>query len=237
MVSVPADVFTTGIRLFWEVREGQWFGQEARGARDIGQRGAVTGGRHFDGMLMTIESLVAAAGVPAEWVHRRRPTLPCYYRPTKQWDLVVVDGERLLAAIEIKSQVGPSFGNNANNRVEEALGSAVDLWTAFREGRFGTTRPWLGYLFVLEDCARVHGPTRIDEPHFPVEPAFAAASYAQRYELLCRRLVLERQYDGACLLLTDRDHAQAQPNYREPAADLGAEPFLRGLLGHLMAQI
>ena len=43
----------------------------------------------------------------------------------------VVDG-RLLAVIELKSQVGPSFGNNFNNRTEEAIGSAVDFWTAYR---------------------------------------------------------------------------------------------------------
>ena len=56
---------------------------------------------------------------------------------------MVVDGT-LLAAFEFKSQVGPSFGNNFNNRTEEALGSATDLWTAFREGAFQTSqRPWL----------------------------------------------------------------------------------------------
>ncbi len=41
----------------------------------------------------------------------------------KKWDLLVVEG-CLIAAIEFKSQVG-SFGNNYNNRTEEALGSQL----------------------------------------------------------------------------------------------------------------
>jgi len=60
--------------------------------------------------------------------------LPGYFRPTKSWDLVVVSDEQLFASIEFNSHVGPSFGNNFNNRVEEALGSASDLWMAYREG-------------------------------------------------------------------------------------------------------
>ena len=61
---------------------------------------------------------------------------------------------QLGAAIEFKSQVGPSFGNNFNNRSEEAIGSATDVWAAYREGAFRPSpRPFLGYLMLLEDCA------------------------------------------------------------------------------------
>ncbi|MCK7473160.1 MAG: PaeR7I family type II restriction endonuclease [Rhodopseudomonas palustris] len=57
----------------------------------------------------------------------------------------------LLATVEVKSQVG-SFGNNFNNRVEEAVGSATDFWKAYEYGRFQPSgRPWLGYLFMLEE--------------------------------------------------------------------------------------
>jgi hypothetical protein len=64
----------------------------------------------------------------------------------------VADG-RFLAGIEFKSQVG-SFGNNYNNRTEESIGSAVDLWAAYREGAFEpSARPWLGYLMLLEEAA------------------------------------------------------------------------------------
>jgi len=36
-------------------------------------------------------------------------------------------------AIELKSRVG-SFGNNVNNRTEEAIGNAADIWRAYEEG-------------------------------------------------------------------------------------------------------
>ncbi|WP_430626426.1 PaeR7I family type II restriction endonuclease [Sulfobacillus thermotolerans] len=54
--------------------------------------------------------------------------LPGFYRPAKQWDLVVVRHhpsgvKRLVATIEVKSHVG-SFSNNFNNRTEEAMGSS-----------------------------------------------------------------------------------------------------------------
>lgn len=45
----------------------------------------------------------------------------------------------MIAAVELKSQVGPSFGNNCNNRTEEAIGTAHDFWTAYREGAFWNT--------------------------------------------------------------------------------------------------
>lgn len=133
--------------------------------------------------------------------------LPGYYRPEKKWDLLVVSGDQLVMAVEFKSQVGPSFGNNFNNRTEEAIGNAEDIWTSYREGRFGRHQPpMLGYFFLLEDCPRVHMPIKVAEPYFKVDPAFERASYARRYELLCERLVLERKYTAACLALATKDN-------------------------------
>src|ERR1035438_8820646 len=61
--------------------------------------------------------------------------------------------------MEFKSQAGKSIGNNVNNRSEEAVGSAKDIWTAFREGRFGESpTPFLGYFFLLEDRDNVKVP-------------------------------------------------------------------------------
>ena len=61
--------------------------------------------------------------------------LPGWFCAEKDWDLVVVVNRLLVAGIEFKSHVG-SFGNNCNNRVEEALGNATDLLAAYREGAF-----------------------------------------------------------------------------------------------------
>ena len=119
--------------------------------------------------------------------------------------------------------MGPSFGNNFNNRVEEAIGSATDLWTAYREGRLGNgPRPLLGYFFLLEDCPAVHRSVRASAPYFPVDPAFQDASYSKRYELLCRRLLLERLYDVTCLTLAAADFPHA---IWHPAEDLTFRRF------------
>jgi hypothetical protein len=64
---------------------------------------------------------------------------------------VIHKGE-LIAAIELKSQVG-SFGSNFNNRTEEAIGTAHDFWTAYREETFGKQpRPFVGWLMLVEDA-------------------------------------------------------------------------------------
>ena len=94
----------------------------------------------MDGFVALIMDLVKGNGVGHADIHRDRAvvTLPGYFRPTKLWDLVVIYEGRLVAAIELKSQVGPSFGNNFNNRTEEAIGTAHDFWTAYREGAFAS---------------------------------------------------------------------------------------------------
>jgi hypothetical protein len=72
--------------------------------------------------------------------------------------------------------------DNFNNRTEEAIGNAEDMWTAYREGRFGRhPAPMLGYFFLLEDSPRVHAPVKNSESYFKVDPLFSNSSYARRY--------------------------------------------------------
>jgi len=139
---------TEAVRRFWEAREAQASKQRNSPNPDHGFRGAVTGGAQMNGFVRALQELATMAGVPpsAVYTKSRFLELPGYFRPTKEWDFVIVFEGVLLAAIEAKSQVGPSFGNNFNNRTEEAMGSALDLWTAFREKAYKhAVRPWLGY--------------------------------------------------------------------------------------------
>lgn len=231
-------IFSEAVKHFWDTRSKQADQQVARGQSDQGSRSAVTGGRQMDGFVQTLTELMMGVGVAPSDIHSRGPntTLPGFFRPTKGWDLVVVVDGQLVAAIELKSQVGPSFGNNYNNRAEEALGTALDTWTAYREKAFvDSPAPWLGYLFLLEDSLKSRTPVRVREPHFPVFPEFKAATYSERYEWFCRRLVLERQYSQTCLLLTNRRHATRRKNYSEPGKDLSGARFVRSLLRHVRA--
>ncbi|MGV8176038.1 MAG: PaeR7I family type II restriction endonuclease [Methanothrix sp.] len=234
MSSLNQFVFSDSVREFWHIRQRQADAQKQRGQLDQGSRSAVTGGRQMDGFSRTISRLLVDAGVNENEIFQRVSVeLPGFFRPTKEWDIVVVSGNNLIAAIELKSQIGPSFGNNFNNRTEEALGTAMDIWTAYREGAFRTSpAPWLGYLMLLEDCPESRKSVGVREPHFPVFPEFVNASYSKRYELFCRKLVLERQYNSACLITAERNSLDLKENYTEPAEDLSANRFLAGLLGH-----
>jgi hypothetical protein len=53
---------------------------------------------------------------------RAQLTLPGCYRATKSWDILILNGPHLLAAIELKSQVGPPSGNNFNICVVHLVG-------------------------------------------------------------------------------------------------------------------
>src|SRR5712672_4694450 len=205
------------------------------GSRDAGARTAVTGGRQMDGFVSLVRDYLCENGLPKTQVHcEKRIELPGWYRPEKKWDLLIVADGQFLAGIEFKSQVG-SFGNNYNNRTEEAIGSATDIWAAYREGAFKpSARPWLGYMMLLEDAPSATRPVRAQEPHFKVFPEFKSASYAKRYEILLTKLVRERLYDSACFLMLNAAGG-AKGLYREPAAELNFQNFIASLMAKAIA--
>lgn len=132
---------------YWKTRQGQRDKQKQTWKADQGLRSAVTGGAQMDGFIDLFTELITDSGIANRHVFMKKAVeLPGFFRPTKEWDLLVVRDDMLLVAIEAKSQVGPSFGNNFNNRTEEAMGSALDLWTAFRERAYlKSPQPFLGY--------------------------------------------------------------------------------------------
>lgn len=224
------------IRHFWKARVLAAKNQKKRGGADQGNRTGVTAGKNLDGFVAMVRELTRDNGINKNEVFaggRAEVTIPGFYRPTKNWDLLIVSRNRLVAAIEFKSQVGPSFGNNFNNRVEEALGNAADFNTAFREGAFGDSpKPFVGYFFVLEECAKSTTPVRFTSPHFAALPEFENTSYADRYDTLCRKLVQERLYDAAALVLTDRKAARTG-SYRSASKLTSPQTFAAALAGKL----
>jgi Restriction endonuclease XhoI len=221
------------VQSYWDARAKNKEKQVEGGKIDAGTRGEVTGGTQMGAMEVLVADILANAGLKKLDVKTRTALeLPGYYRSEKKWDLIVVSNGQLVTAMEFKSQVGPSFGNNFNNRSEEAIGSATDIWVAYREGRFGKTpAPFLGYFFLLEDCDRVKTPVRNKEPYFKVDPVFEKASYSKRYELLSRRLVLERVYSAACLVIATNS---PKTQITQPAEDLSFKRFVAALRGHVV---
>ena len=169
MMNIP-KLIAKAVAHYWHTRYEQKSKQEKGGRGDQGLRSAVTGGAQMDGFINLFTEIVMQAGISEDCLYWKKAVeLPGFFRPTKEWDLLVVKDQILIAAIEAKSQVGPSFGNNFNNRTEEAIGSALDLWTAFRERAYlDSPQPFLGYFFMLEDCDKSNRPVSVKEPHFKV---------------------------------------------------------------------
>jgi len=217
------------VERFWSSRSTATVGRSQGGARD-----SVVGGKNMDGFAELVSEVAQHSGLPAESIltRSRDVVLPGFFRATKNWDVLVIHERRLLAVFEFKSQVG-SFGNNLNNRSEEVIGSAADLWVAHHHRAFGDgphrprssqvgevdpdpallnpallgdpRPPFLGWLMLLEDCEKSNAPVKVLEPNYKVFDEFRSASYAQRYRILCERLVERQLYASAAVELTPRD--------------------------------
>ena len=210
------------VHTFWHSRNSGTVNANAGDGRT-----AVVGGKNMDGFFELVRVVVTHCGLPEDTVHVRKSkvVLPGFFRATKNWDVLVVHQKRLLGVFEFKSQVG-SFGNNFNNRSEEVIESAADLWVAHHHGAYGGVPrsrqlvqeyspallnpviqsdprpPFLAWLMLLEECDASMRSVRCDEPHYPVFEEFCDASYARRYQILCERLVERQLYSAAALELT-----------------------------------
>ncbi|MDR0966724.1 MAG: PaeR7I family type II restriction endonuclease [Myxococcales bacterium] len=231
------------VRLFWASRSNSSGTQDAA-------RGHVIAGKNLDGFLEVVRSVAKHCGLPETSVFtsgRRDLSLPGYYRPAKNWDVVIVHQKRLIAVLEFKSQVG-SFGNNFNNRTEEVIGNASDLWIAARHGAYLPTNhvgsldgesiedprlPFLGYMMLLEECAASTNPVEINSQHYKIFPEFVGSSYADRYKLLCDRLMEQNLYNAAALILS----SQKTDNQGLAYCCLSSATSIRNLFALLAGQL
>lgn len=232
------DAAIEAVKRFWSTRDAAVSKQLELGRADQGERSGVTAGKNMDGFCDLLVDLITANGIPESSIHQKRAvlTLPGYFRPTKLWDILVVRDNKLIAALELKSQVGPSFGNNFNNRTEEAIGTAHDLWTAYREGAFGAhPKPFVGWIMMIEDAPKSRQPVSDRSPHFDVFPEFSGASYLKRYDILCQRLVQEQLYTSACMLTSPRSSLDS--GQFECLSELtNLKTFVTSLAGHIAAE-
>ena len=93
------------IRHFWKSRLSAGKQQEDRGISDQGNRSQVTSGKNLDGFIKLTRQLILDNGIKEIDLHYesrnkgKKPNIPGYYRPKKDWDILVVSKGRLLAAI------------------------------------------------------------------------------------------------------------------------------------------
>ncbi len=213
------------INYFWRTKNKQ-----LKRSSDSSNRGAVVGGKQLDGFLKLLKDACLSVGVPLECIYDKNNYVPGYFRSSKDWDFMIISPSgKLLALIELKSQVG-SYGNNFNNRTEEALGNATDLWTAYREQEFPTYgTPWVGYLMVIGQDEKSTVPIRNYTNHFPVLCEFENASYIDRYKILCEKLMSERLYTATCLICT-----KDAKTFCDATESLSIARFIDSLKGYLI---
>jgi hypothetical protein len=232
---IPFDArLRQAVRKFWQGRDSAATKQRVGGKSDQGNRGMVTGGKTLDSFRDMIVDVIKRTGPKGVVVHRDKSlvVLPGFFRPTKLWDVLVVHRGRLLVAVELKSLCGPSFGNNANNRCEEALGSAYDFRKAQSEGLFGPgAAPFLGYFILVEAAPGSQRPVRSRSPHFATDPCFNAASYQHRMQIMCERMVQQQLYASAAVLTSPNDPRSGDH------ANLSAHTSFRNLLTRLAAHL
>jgi|FLOH01.1.fsa_nt_gi hypothetical protein len=192
------------LRQHWLLRAKQLskHTQSANGAP--GGRGEVAAGSHLDPLLDLLRvSVSIPAGVTVHW--KRGDTgmaLPGWFRTAKNWDLVYRRSGKPIAVVELKSLMS-SFGNNLNNRVEEAVGCAEDLDRAIREGLISTP-VWKGFVFVIADDPDSKKPSRSARAD-GIDPVFEGVSYVQRASILSQRLQRSNLYNKTWFMSSSRE--------------------------------
>ena len=82
---------------YWQTRAAQRKKQEAGGKADQGLRSAVTGGAQMDGFIDLFTELITLAGISLNNIFRKKAVeLPGFFRPTKEWDLLVILDQKLV---------------------------------------------------------------------------------------------------------------------------------------------
>lgn len=223
-MAVTRQDFENAVAAYWDARKTQDDLSAIKARVGAGTAGSVRAGKHFDSIAALVAKFFLEAGYPPTAIRingRQALALPGYYRPNKQWDVVIAHQNTLIAAFELKALGGPSFGNNYNNRVEEALGSAVDLRRAALENLYPGEKPWLGYFFIMHDEQGSRREVRPDKGAFPAEPIWHGCSYQDRFGIFCQRLLAEGLYDTACYITS----SAANPTPREPVGNLDWRHF------------
>ncbi|SEQ29442.1 PaeR7I family type II restriction endonuclease [Streptomyces radiopugnans] len=231
-MTVTRQDFEDAIAAYWGAKQMQGEQSAIREAVGAGTAGTVRGGKHFDAIATLLAKFFLDAGYPPESIRVTKSqglALPGYYRPQKQWDVVVVHEGVLIAAFELKGLGGPSYGNNYNNRVEEALGSAVDLRRAALAELFPKEKPWLGYFFIMQDGEGSRTPVKIAKGGLPVDDMWHGTSYQDRFGIFCQRLVDEQLYDAVCYVTSSLEN----PSPVEPVDSLDWRHFAAAINARL----
>ena len=101
------------VKFFWNTKKRQ-----LKNSGDASNRGAVVGGKQMDGFIELLKKVATDAGVPAKCIITDKNYLPGFFRSSKDWDmLIIAPSGKLIAAIELKSQVGSTSTTEQKRRL------------------------------------------------------------------------------------------------------------------------
>lgn len=219
------DRITNALEQWVAIRADQAQASSAAGRAQGGRRSSVTGGRHLEPLSELVVQQIQALGLENLELRRNRAaTLAGYYRSSKSWDLLVLQDDQPILAVEYKSMSG-SEGKNLNNRADEVFGMAQDARAAEEHGALpaGMRRAYIFVMGANADSLRPIGvPRLVGSP----DPVFEGASYMDRMAIMCRRMRDDGLFDLAWAVGVQEDPF----SWFEPDIEVGWERFVRDLV-------
>jgi hypothetical protein len=158
--------------------------------------------KHMQSMSTFVRQMFVDAGLRQQDV-TLDSIIPGYYRRSKNWDVVAMHRGHLVGVVELKSQES-SPGNNANNRIEEAVGSAVDAhFVNDITGAFGDLGVWAAWCMTFNRNAESGDPIRLRGiPKFDLDEEFIGMTYESQYATAIKRLIAQNVYQAGWMLTT-----------------------------------
>lgn len=210
----------TAIELWFQAKADAAERSAASGRAQEGRRSQVTGGLHLAGFEALLLDEIRAAGAHNPTIGRNRgATLAGFYRPSKAWDLVVLEQGSPVLAVEFKSMSG-SEGNNLNNRADEMFGVAEDAKQAEAHSILPANMQ-RAFVFIMEANANSLIPRRAVRAHGNPDPAFARQSYLERMATMLSRMRETGLYHAVWALGAVREPR----SFIEPMVEVGWDRF------------
>lgn len=187
---------------WWAEKTSAVEGLAVRGKSDTGAQ--ARNARHMLGLNAYVRQMFIDAGLREDEVETD-VVIPGYFRRSKNWDVVAVHKGRLVGIVEMKSQE-KSPGRNANNRIEEAIGSPIDARTYHEiTPSFGELGVWAAWGMIFNrDQEDTSGKKRngVKSAHYPLDPAFEPFTYVGQYGTMIERLISRNIYDAGWMVST-----------------------------------
>lgn len=88
---------------------------------------------------------------------------------------------------------------------------------------------------LVEDAPRSRSPIKDQSSHFPVREEFQGASYIDRYNLLCKKLVQEHLYTATAVLASPQT-AIRSGKFSDVSELTSLKTFVTSFAGHIAAE-